>query len=59
MKMKKGFSTRKIGSHSLGQDFTKMVESGIINQHSFGFSVIKDHYDQKNKANELREVKDV
>lgn len=47
----------KIGSHSLGQDFGKMVESGIINQHSFGFSIIKDQYDQMSKANRIKEVK--
>ena len=50
--------TAKIGSHSLGQDFLKMVESGIINQHSFGFSVPKDksYFDQSRKANIIKEV---
>lgn len=50
--------TAKIGSHSLGQDFAKMVESGIINQHSFGFSVPKDksYFDQSRKANIIKEV---
>jgi HK97 family phage prohead protease len=51
------FYKAKIGSHSLGQDFAKMVDSGIINQHSFGFSIIKDQYDQQSKANRIKEVK--
>lgn len=48
----------KIGTHSLGVDFMKMVESGLINQHSFGFSVPKDkqYYDQTRKANVIKEV---
>lgn len=31
----------QVGSHNLGQDFIKMVESGLITEHSVGFSVIK------------------
>jgi HK97 family phage prohead protease len=31
----------QIGSHSLGQDFIKMVESGLITEHSIGFKTIK------------------
>jgi len=48
----------QIGSHSLGQDFQKMIESGIINQHSFGFSVPKDKsfYDKSRNANIIKEV---
>jgi uncharacterized protein len=46
----------KIGSHSLGQDFMKMVESGLINQHSFGFVPMKESYDQQSKANRIKEV---
>ena len=46
----------KIGTHSLGQDFLKMVESGLINQHSFGFVPIKEQYDQVSKANRIKEV---
>lgn len=45
-----------IGSHSAGQDFLKMVESGLINQHSFGFKTIKEQYDQSAKANRIKEV---
>lgn len=30
----------KIGSHSLGQDFIKMVESGLIQEHSIGFQIM-------------------
>lgn len=46
----------KIGSHTAGQDFLKMVESELINQHSFGFKVIKEQYDQSMKANKIKEV---
>lgn len=31
----------KLGTHSLGQDFVKMVESGLITEHSIGYRVIK------------------
>ena len=46
----------KIGSHNMGQDFQKMVESDLINQHSFGFRTIKEMYDQQSKANLIKEV---
>jgi HK97 family phage prohead protease len=46
----------KIGTHSLGQDFLKMVESDLINQMSFGFKTIKEQYDQQSKANRIKEV---
>lgn len=46
----------KIGTHSLGQDFLKMVESEIINQHSFGFKVLKNQVDSIAKANRIKEV---
>ena len=31
----------KAGSHALGQDFLKMVDSGIITEHSIGFKTVK------------------
>ena len=48
----------KVGSHMVGKDFLEMVKSGIINQHSFGFSVPKDksYFDQSRKANIIKEV---
>jgi hypothetical protein len=46
----------KIGSHSAGQDFQKMIESELINQHSFGFRTIKEEFDQEAKMNRIREV---
>lgn len=46
----------KIGTHSLGQDFLKMIESELINQHSFGFVTIKEMYDSQAKANRIKEV---
>jgi HK97 family phage prohead protease len=47
----------KVGNHSLGVDFAKMVESDIFNQHSFGYSEVKTQYDEIQKANRLKEVK--
>ncbi len=29
------------GTHALGQDYVKMVDSGIITEHSFGYQVMK------------------
>lgn len=46
----------KIGSHAAGQDFQKMIESELINQHSFGFRTIKEMYDDQAKANLIKEV---
>lgn len=31
----------KVGTHTLGQDFIKMIESGLITEHSIGFRIIK------------------
>lgn len=45
----------KIGTHNAGVDFVKMVESSIINQHSVGFSSIKEQ--QKSDANYINEIK--
>lgn len=44
----------KAGRHTTGQDFLLMAEDGIINQHSFGFRIIKEA--QKADANEIYEV---
>jgi hypothetical protein len=44
----------KIGSHQLGKDFIKMVESGLINEHSIGFKTLGE---QKGAdANEIYDV---
>lgn len=44
----------KIGSHQLGKDFVKMVESGLISEHSIGFRTLRE---QKNSdANEIHDV---
>jgi len=31
----------QVGTHSLGKDFIKMIESGLITEHSIGFKIIK------------------
>ncbi len=44
----------KIGSHQLGKDFVKMVESGLITEHSIGFKTLRE---QKAEAgNQIHEV---
>lgn len=47
----------KVGRHSLGKDFMLMVEDGIINQHSFGYSVIKETFDKSMNVNRLKELR--
>jgi HK97 family phage prohead protease len=42
----------KLGSHSLGVDFVKMVESGLILEHSIGFQTMK--YNQLKPWNEVK-----
>lgn len=51
-----GFYAAKAGTHNAGQDFLKMVESEIINQHSYGYKAIKEEYDAKGKTNLLKEI---
>lgn len=46
----------KVGSHNLGQDFIKMVESGLIKEHSIGFSTIRQNR-SKGGPNEILDVK--
>lgn len=50
------------GTHNLGRDFIKMVESGLITEHSIGFQIVKktvmnpdgDWKDQTRQLNELK-----
>lgn len=52
----------QVGSHNLGTDFLKMVDSGLITEHSIGYSVVKkttvnpdaDWKDQQTQLNELK-----
>ena len=44
----------KAGRHTDGRDFLLMAEDGIINQHSFGFRIIKEQ--KRADANEISEV---
>lgn len=44
----------QVGTHQLGKDFVKMVESGLISEHSIGFRTLRE---QKNsEANEIHDV---
>jgi HK97 family phage prohead protease len=44
----------QVGKHSLGQDFIKMVESGLIAEHSIGFRTLREQ--KSDTANEIHEV---
>lgn len=46
----------KIGSHTLGQDFVKMVDSGLITEHSIGYKVIKGNK-MKDGGIDITEIK--
>jgi hypothetical protein len=45
----------KIGSHALGQDFIKMVESDIVKEHSIGFNIVNER--KSESGNELLDIK--
>lgn len=52
----------KIGNHALGVDFLKMVESGLITEHSIGFATVKKTVinpdaDWKDRQTHLHELK--
>lgn len=44
----------QVGSHRLGQDFIKMVESDLIGEHSIGFRILREQ--KSAEANEIHEV---
>ena len=55
----------QIGSHELGEDFIKMIESGLITEHSIGFKIMKRNqiqsYEayQKNPAGGMFEITEI
>lgn len=52
------FYRSQIGSHSLGQDFIKMVESDLIKEHSIGFNDLTSEQHRKGEGyNNITEVK--
>jgi HK97 family phage prohead protease len=44
----------KVGSHQLGKDFVKMVESGLITEHSIGFRTLREQ--KAENGNQIHEV---
>jgi len=52
----------KVGTHDLGQDFLKMVDSGMITEHSIGYGVVRKeiinpdakYSDQQTRLHELK-----
>jgi HK97 family phage prohead protease len=52
------FYRSKIGSHTLGLDFIKMIESDLIKEHSIGFNDLTPNDKRKGQdANNIRDVK--
>jgi hypothetical protein len=52
------FYTSKVGTHSLGRDFIKMVESDLIREHSIGFKDLTPEGKRKGEgANNITEVR--
>jgi len=49
--------TSKIGTHTLGQDFLKMVESDLVKEHSIGFTVLQESKSKDEDANIMTELK--
>lgn len=46
----------EIGSHSLGEDFLKMVDSGLITEHSIGYRVVRQTSSKSKTEENGREV---
>lgn len=46
----------KIGSHSAGVDFMKMVDSGLISEHSVGFRIPKNKTESRDGITYIKEV---
>jgi len=44
----------QVGTHSLGKDFVKMIESDLIHEHSIGFRTLRDQ--KASDHNEIHEV---
>lgn len=47
----------KIGTHSLGEDVLKMINDGIITEHSVGFELLPDKVEVVNGDRYIKEVK--
>lgn len=46
----------QVGSHTLGQDFIKMAESGLITEHSIGFRTVDSNFDKETGVNYLKSL---
>lgn len=47
----------QVGSHTLGQDFIKMVDSGLVTEHSIGFKTINEKKSDDDETNYLTELR--
>lgn len=46
----------KAGTHFIGQDTIKMIESGVITEHSFGFDTVPNRTERKDGVRYLKEL---
>ena len=44
----------KVGTHTLGKDYIKMIESGLIAEHSIGFNTLREQ--KADNGNQIHEV---
>jgi len=44
----------KVGTHTLGKDYVKMIESGLIAEHSIGFKTLREQ--KADNGNQIHEV---
>lgn len=47
----------QIGKNAAGEDYRKMIESGLITEHSIGFITIQSSYNKETDIRQLNEVK--
>lgn len=51
------FESNPLSDTTYSNDALKLYDAGIMNEHSFGYKVMKSHYDKEAKANILTELK--
>lgn len=51
------FESMPLVDTTYSSDLLKLYEAGIINEHSIGYSVVQDSYDEKSDARVLKELK--
>lgn len=54
---KGAFAVSQLAKTTLGKDTLIEYEEGIITEHSMGFNVIKEKYDESEMANKIKEIR--